>query len=254
VEDALEGIGRMAAAGFRRIVTTPHLQGSLTRDPDALQEALGETDRALADVRARMAERFPGVTLDRGHEVMLDVPNPDFSDPRVRLAGGPFVLVEWPWFQIPPQTTSALQGLRAQGVTPLIAHPERYHGYDASLSHIPRWKAEGAVCQVSYGSLVGSYGPEVRARMLRILRAGWGDCLSTDFHGRPGQALYVREAEAVFREIGGEEAWTLLTSTNPGRIATGEPTLPVPGVDDRRGLLARFLARFKPASRAPISE
>jgi protein-tyrosine phosphatase len=245
VEDALEGIGRMFDRGVRAIITTPHLDGSLTRDPAALAVRLAEFDASFSRVQAGAGEAYPELELRRGCEVMLDRPDADLSHPGVRMGGTEFVLVEWPRLHIPPGTPAVLRGLREQGVTLLIAHAERYSGYDAELSLVPRWREEGALLQVTYGSMVGRYGPEVRARALRLLEGGWVDFLATDFHGRPALRLYIDEAKRGFEALGAEGAWELLTATNPARIFRGEAPLPVPLVTDERGLLARLLARFR---------
>ena len=44
----------------------------------------------------------------RGQEVMLDVPDPNLADERLRLGGSSFVLLEWPRLQLPPGTVDVL--------------------------------------------------------------------------------------------------------------------------------------------------
>jgi protein-tyrosine phosphatase len=245
LDDAMEGVQRMVDRGIANIVTTPHLLGSLTRDPHALAERLGRMDEAFVELAAAVAARHPGLRLERGHEVMLDVPDPELSDPRLRLAGTSFALVEWPRLQIPPETSSALRKIRDQGIDVVIAHAERYGGYDEPMTLAGRWKDEGAVLQVNYGALLGKYGPEARSRAVQLLERGWADCLATDFHGRPGLRLFVEGAHRVFEELGAEEAWWLLTRTNPDRISRGERPLPVPVVKGERRLLSKLFSLFR---------
>jgi protein-tyrosine phosphatase len=238
-EDALEGIGRMVERGVTTIVTTPHLAGSLTRDPVALARRLGEVDEAFMGVSGAVRKHHPNLRFERGHEVLLDLPDPDLSDPRLRLAGTDFVLAEWPRLRIPPETVSALRGIRKQGVTIVIAHPERYVGYDPGSTLIEEWREEGAILQVNYGSLLGRYGDEARTRAFRMLESGWVDCLASDFHGRPGLRLFIEGSRRLFQELGAEETWGRLTHENPDRISRGERPLPVSPVMLERGFLAR---------------
>lgn len=244
LEDVLEGIGRLVERGVRTIVTTPHLDGSLTLDPSALERRLADVDTAWAGVREEVKRTFPLVEFARAHEVLLDVPFPDLSDPRLRFPGTSVVLVEWPRLQIPPGTPRVLDRLRRAGVRLLVAHPERYRGYDRDLSLVTTWREEGAWLQMNTGSLVGRYGSLARQQALRLLGQGAVDCLATDFHGRPHLRLYLREAEAHFREAGAEQAWRLLTRENPLRISRGEAPLPVPGVDFTGGVLGRIRSLF----------
>ncbi len=231
VDAVLEGVGRMAERGVRTIVTTPHLDGSLTRDSSLLEDFLSQVDEAFEEARRAVGERYPEIGFFRGHEVALDVTRPDLSDARIRLGDSDAVLVEWPWLRIPPRTPSIVRGLRSQGVRPLIAHPERYRGYRSDLELPGEWRAEGAFLQVTFGSLAGRYGPVACSIAAHLLRRGWADCLATDFHARPQLRLYVRAAREEFRRLGAEEAWKLLTSTNPRRISEGEEPLPVPPVE-----------------------
>jgi len=228
LEDALEGIERMVEAGIRKIITTPHLDGSLTHDSTAFTSRMQDVDRGWALVEAAVAERFPQVDFRRGHELLLDVPDPDLSDPRIRLGGSSFVLLEWPRLQLPPGTAEVLVRLRLAGIRPIIAHPERYVGFDHDLELVDQWRSAGAFLQISYGSLVGRYGPEARTLAFRLLRRGWADYLSTDFHGRAHLKLYRHEVARKLVELEGDEQLSLLSVTNPQRVFRDEDPLPVP--------------------------
>ena len=232
LEAVRDGVGRMVESGVRTIVTTPHLDGSMTRRRGCLEDFLGRVDDAYGEARREVRDAFPGVRFLRGHEVSLDAADPDLSDARIRLAGSDAVLVEWPYLQVPTSgTLSILRSLGSQGVRPLLAHPERYRGYRGRLGLPGAWRKEGAFLQVNFGSLAGRYGWHARAMAARLLSRGWVDCLATDFHCRPHLRLYIRAARAAFRRHGAEDVWTLLTATNPGRICRGEDPLPVPPVE-----------------------
>ena len=245
LEDTIEGIERMTTAGIRKVVTTPHIEASLTRDPQAFEAFLSLVDGKWKDARRQVAERFPEVDFRRGHEVMLDVPDPDLSDDRLRLDGSSFVLLEWPRLQLPPGTVEVLSRLRMAGLRPIIAHPERYVGFDRELKLANEWRRVGAYLQVNYGSLVGRYGPEARALAFRLLRRGWADYLSTDFHGRPHLKLYYREGVEVLAELGGHEQISLLSVTNPQRVFRDEEPFPVPPLPGERTLWSRLRGLLK---------
>ncbi len=245
LEEALEGVERLRAAGIVVIATTPHLDGSLTRQPEALEARLDEVDRSWNLVREAVRETLPEVEFLRGHEVMLDVPDPDFSDPRTRLAGTAFVLVEWPRLQIPPETPRVLARLRDWGYRPIIAHPERYHGFDREMSLPGEWRRMGAFLQVNYGSLAGRYGDAPRERALTLLERGWVDLFATDFHGRPHLDLYLDEARELLSEMDGGEVFQVLSRTNPLRALSGEDPLPSSPLPVKRGSWRRLRSLFQ---------
>jgi len=241
MEDALEGIGRMWEAGVRTIVTTPHLDGFLTRAPGQLEARLEEVDAAWLALREAAGEAYPDLDLRRGHEVMLDVPDPDLTDPRVRLAETASVLVEWPRLHVPPATAPALARLRDMGTRVILAHPERYRGLDPELNLAGEWREMGALLQVNYGSLAGRYGDAPRRRALTLLSKGWVDLFSTDFHARPQLSLYIRQARRVLEMMAGEDVFATLAGENPARVLAGEELVPVRPLLGKRGLKEKVL-------------
>lgn len=240
LEEALDAVEAMTRAGVRRLITTPHLQGSLLQDEEAREARMSKVQAAFRELATAVKSRFPEVVMWRGFEVMLDVPDPDLSDPRVRMGGTRFVLVEWPRLRVPPGTEVVISRIRRAGWIPVLAHPERYHGLDPALALPRRWKAAGAVLQLNHGSLLGRYGTEPRARSLRLLQAGLADYLSSDYHPRPGFPLQVRDSWDLFREMEAEESFLTLTRTNPQRLMNDQEPLAVPGFSTRPGILSRL--------------
>jgi protein-tyrosine phosphatase len=240
LDESLEAVGLMQEAGIGRIVTTPHLRASLLQDREAAEERIGQVETAFHRLEAALADGYPEVELARGFEIKLDVPDPDLDDPRVRMAGTPFVLVEWPRLRVPPGTSAVLSRIRASGWIPIVAHPERYHGLDAELRMPRAWRQAGALLQVNHGSVVGRYGGEARSRALHLLQAGVVDYLSSDHHPRPGHGLDVEAVRSFFREAEAEESFERMTAVNPSRLLAGELPVEVPGFTVRRGLFGRL--------------
>ena len=137
--EARAGVEAMAAQGVLRLVCTPHVNGSLTRDPAALAARLAELDGGWEALREAV-RGGPAVELARGAEVMLDTPEPDLSDPRLRLAGTRYVLVEFPYMNVPPNGQNALFDLAMRGWKPVLAHPERYVNARADLADAAEWR------------------------------------------------------------------------------------------------------------------
>ena len=236
VEDALEGIGRLWEVGIRTVVTTPHLDGSITQIPSVLERRLEEVEEGWALLKEAADRAYPELNLYRGHEVMLDVPDPVLTDPRVRLAESSAVLVEWPRLRVPPATKPVLSRLRETGVTVILAHPERYHGLTRESLLPGEWRKMGALLQVNLGSLVGAYGDAPRKRAMTLLERGWVDLMATDFHGRPHLPVYLDQAQEAFEVFGGGVQFDFLVRQNPARIVRGEEPLGVPPLPIRKGL------------------
>ena len=245
VPAVLDSIERMTRLGIRRIVTTPHIQGSLTLDPRRLDQRLATVTEAWETAAEAIKEAFPEVEYRRGHEVLIDVPEPDLSHPLIRMAGTTFVLIEWPRLHVPPGTTRVISWIRDQGYRPIIAHPERYVG----MIHTPelafKWRDAGALLQVNYGSLVGRYGKDAQSVAFRLLEAGLVVYLASDFHGHSSLKIYKTEAWAELQERGSTELLEVLCRTNPSRLLEDQEPIPVGGVTRDTRLLSRLRGMIK---------
>ena len=239
-EQTRAALRTFADQGVDRVVCTPHVGGEATRRPGELAALLERIDAGWARAQAVAAE-FPAMTLLRGAEVMLDAPDPDLSDPRLRLGGTRFVLVEFPFMNVPPQGPRALFDLKMAGWTPVLAHPERYGNASERFADAEEWRRVGAHLQVNSGSLLGRYGQKAQSLAWGLLERGWADYLSSDYHARG--SCPVAECRGELERRGAREQAVLLTETNPARLLAGQAPLPVPPFSAARPLWRRLLGR-----------
>lgn len=228
-EQALDVLRRFREDGVRTVVCTPHLRASAAARAPAAEYA----DR-LAALRAQLGDA-PELRL--GWEIMLDEPGVDLAAPALGLGGSRAVLVEFDRGGIPPRAARELGRIRASGVRPVLAHPERYWG--CSVTHVREWRAAGCVIQTDTAYLLGS-GP--RARLAQALLAeGLVDCLASDNHG---DARSLATARRWLDEQGADVAADVLTRANPAAILADAPLTAVPPVIVERGVLARLRELF----------
>ena len=242
VAEAEAALTRFKADGVVAVIATPHLDGSITKQPGQLADRLEELDIGFTDLQT-VAARVGGVRVERGVELLLDVPEPDISDARLRLAGGNYFLMEFPFMTVPPHSARAVRTLSSGPYRPIIAHPERYHGFLHTIDLAGEWRDAGACLQVNGGSLLGRYGKEARAAAFELLARGWVDYICSDYHtrGAPLVADYCR----LLEEIAPEQAY-ILTRTNPSRILSGEPPIPAGGIRPKPvSVWGRVTAIFK---------
>ena len=237
-DEAAAALDAFLEHNTRQIIATPHVNGSLTLRSEAIEERLREIDAGWARLQAVARERVPQMEIHRGAEVMLDTPEPDFSDVRLRLAGTRFALCEYPFMTVPPNSTGVLNRMIAAGVTPVIAHPERYVGVDIRCALPARWRSAGALLQINAGSITGRYGEQARFNAFAILENGMADYICSDFHSRG--RLSTAGARTVLSEGGGAEQLDLLMSVNPQRLLQGEPPLPIAPLRLKLGVRERL--------------
>lgn len=216
---------RFASQGVEVVVLTPHLTASrAAKAPHARHAELLEELRAAAP---------DGPELRLGWEIMLDEPNVDLRSRQLALGESTAVLVEFPRVAVPMRAAVELARIRASGLVPVLAHPERYWG--CTPQTVAEWRTAGAVIQMDAASLSGRGTIAVMSRAL--LADGLVDCISSDNHG-DSRAL------ATARDWLLEEATPahaeLLTRTNALRLLNDEPTLPVPPLRKSTGMLSRL--------------
>jgi len=238
LEEALEGLRALAAEGVERVVATPHFRGSLLERPQRAAARLARFDTAYAALTEAAAGRGLEIEIERGCEFKLDAPELDLSDPRLRLAGTRFALVEFASFQLPPFGGNQLRAVIDAGWVPVLAHPERYFGVEQSLDQVSEWVEAGVHLQVNTRSLGGGYGPSARRVAEELLATGRVCCVAGDYHCR-GEAGWVDavgtlEGASPAAGSGSDLAtgpWIReLLYANPGRLLADDPPSPVPSI------------------------
>ena len=230
LDESRSGLQVMRDQGITIIVTTPHIRASMTDRPRELEKYLGELDVAFEALATLAATEFPDLRIERGVELMLDTPQPAMGDPRLHLAGSSFVLMEFPYMSIPPNSAMAVRQLRGRGVIPIVAHPERYSNMASNVELIDDWRDAGAYIQVNAGSFVGQYGNTARRLAWSMVERGLVDYLSSDYHSR-GRCS-VRACASAFLERGGAAQLRAMTLTNPQRMLRSEPPIPVEPLEE----------------------
>jgi len=221
--ESAEALALFASEGVSALIATPHVALSLMARGE-MAGRLAEIDRGWADLESVAVGR--GTAIHRGAELRLDAADPDLSDDRLRLAGTRFVLVEFPYFTVPPRSTRTIAQIVRHGWLPIIAHPERYDGLEADLEVVGQWRDAGAYIQVNGAALLGRYGDAARTNAMRLLAAGQVDYLGSDYHAR-GRIRLTEYCDAI-TAMGGAEQVALLTATNPARVLEDERPAPVP--------------------------
>lgn len=241
--EAVRAVETLAAEGIRHVLTTPHLDASVIARPELFERQQKEVEQAWFGVVDACVDRDPPMSFHLGREILLDTASPLLSDPRVRLNGGPYVLVEFPRLNLPAGSEDVIGHISGLGYRPVIAHVERYlyQGDPAPLWE--EWRHSGAALQVNAASYVGRYGAAARELAWRALEMGWVDLAASDYHarGRP----WITQAREEIVAAGGAAQERLLFDGNPRNLLRGEPLEPVAALERDRGPWGRVRRFFR---------
>lgn len=233
-------IARMHREGVQAIVCTPHLNASRAAEAPFDEHAI-----LLTQLRRSAPENLE---LYHGFEIMLDTSAIDLLDERLGLGGSHARLVEFPRRGLPLEATDQLLHIRSEGLVPVVAHPERYHG--CTVDTIARWREIGAVIQCDAMALLGG-GPMTEFAR-EMLGAGQVDILASDNHG---DRRSLATAVMWLTEIGAADQAAMLTTDNPARLLSDQHLRAVPPVSFHRGVFDRLRELiFRPSRPTPAGD
>ena len=214
VEQGVELCREAARRGTRILYATPHVWAHLP--------LTAERER---DVEAAFARVAPdaGLVLRLGYELAPArwLLREDLG--RYVLRGTRSVLVEVPFVGSPEVTIALAERAEAQGLRPVIAHPER--GEEVSVALAEELADRGWQLQVNATSLLGRHGEEAEEIAWRLLRSGTAAFVASDGH-RLGRPPFLDMAfERARAELGPEAALRYFDGSALGAEATA-PRLP----------------------------
>ena len=178
MEQTMELLQQAVREGITDIIATPHSEHPLynisfdtvTKRVLFLQQAIDKNNLPL--------------TLHTGHEVRLcDNVISSIRAKKVHtLASSNYLLLELPSNTVPYYTIPLIRELLAEGIIPIIAHPERNKAIAERPIHLERLIREGAMAQITAGSLAGHFGRTVQSLSLDLVKANLVHAYGSDVH------------------------------------------------------------------------
>ena len=209
----LQGLGKL---GFERVIATPHMRPALF-DNQARDLRLGfERTNTMLEGVAALPER----SLSCEHFFDEVVFRRLRSGEGLPYPGQAAVLLEFYESNFPASIDRLLSELRRDGLTPVIAHPERYQVLWEQPEILDRLLDLGAVALLDVAALVGKYGSRPRRCAELLLERGAYHAACSDAH-RPEDIAQVGRAMRVVRERYGEAELQALFRDGPLEILAG---------------------------------
>jgi protein-tyrosine phosphatase len=227
LEDSLEIARAAVADGITLIAGTPHVRDDWPTDA-------GVMEYRVAELSAELVEAQIPLEVRRGGEIAFDwlgrLPVDELR--RFGLGGNPrYLLVETPYYGWPLALPDSLFSLRAQGITPVLAHPERNAEVQAHPERLAQLVESGVLVQVTAASLDGRIGKRPQQCARRLLEAEMVHMLASDAHHASVREVGLSSAA---KAVGGRLAeW--LTYGVPAAIVGDTPLPPRPKSGRSRG-------------------
>ena len=178
LEETMELLEIAKKEGISKIIATSH---SKHPQYDVKYDVVSEQIELL---KQKLDEHNIDLIVYTGHEVRLVENIVDLlkTNQIHTLANSQYLLLELPSSHVPKYTKNIVDALIAEGITPIIAHPERNKGIAEKPERLERLVRAGAVAQITAGSLAGHFGKQVQKLSLDLVKANLVHTYGSDVH------------------------------------------------------------------------
>lgn len=136
----------------------------------------------------------------------------------IGLNGTRYLLLEFGPARDPALMYFVIDELKSLGYVPIIAHPERYPYIHRALHMAKEWIKMGCLLQLNKGSLLGSFGREVKKTAMYMLKQNMVSVIASDAHSPIIRNTDMTAVYQLLSENFSEDLAHQLTEDNPYRI------------------------------------
>lgn len=203
VEDSIYMARTAVTEGISHILCTPHYNNGhyMNKKIDIIKE--------VAMLQSILNKNKIPLTLFEGQEVrisadLFDRMNNDdilFADLKDR-----YLMVEFPFSDVPDYSESILSELCYKGYTPVIVHPERNRIFLERPRKLQPFVNMGCLTQITNGSYLGQFGKKIQKASQKMIKYNYAHMLSSDAHNISSRGFYTRAAyDKLEKEFGSEK-------------------------------------------------
>lgn len=230
IEESMELLELAEAEGISHILMTPHAYS-----PHYHVTKTQVLD-GLASLRDEAQKKGLKIQLYSGQEIRIHdkVVEHIESGEALTLANSKYVLLELPSTGIPAYTIPVIQGIINLGKVPIIAHPERNRAIAEKPSRLARLITNGALAQVTAGSLAGHFGKGVQKLSLQLVESNLIHTYGSDVHNKETRPFLYDKGLAYLEKQHHHEHVEILLENNARILSNKDFILLEPNLVEKR--------------------
>ena len=218
IDEGLQIITNLSAIGFKKIIATPHIRpGLFNNSPEILRKSflqfLEHSQNRISAELALSAEHYFDESLFRD----------GIGSSCLAYPGKRAILLEFYDMSFPMALATRLGAWSASGITPVIAHPERYAPVWEEPNVLEPLLDAGAVCLLDLAAVMGKYGSKPERTAKQLLERGFYDMACTDCHRPQDVEIMAKSIEWIESEYSKAEVLQLLSHGPSKLLQTGDP-------------------------------
>lgn len=204
IEDAVLMAETAAAQGIEHILCTPHHNNGRYNNP--ANEVILKV-KALQD---ELDKRNIALNLYEGQEVRISedlLEKIETGDILFADLNNKYILIEFPFEEIPSYAEQVLYSLVQHGHRPIIVHPERNRGFIDEPNRLIPFIEFGALAQVTAPSYVGVFGKEIEMTAKQLVASNLVHMIASDAHNINRRNFFMKRAfESIIQDHGKRKA------------------------------------------------
>lgn len=197
IEMTLDMLKRAEREGLENIVATPHFRRG------CFEVTYNEVKDLVLKINKLLELEGIDIKVHVGQEVYFsDRIIDDFEEGIIgTINGGKYMLLEFPMRKIPKEAIDYMYELKLRGVTPIIAHPERYSEVISNIEVLNQFIDEGCLFQLNAGSIRGDFGKDVKKTAEKLIKSGVYAFIGSDAHNNKGRNTGIfEESQEIFKK------------------------------------------------------
>ena len=190
MEMTLEMLKNAEREGTKEIVATPHYLLEYG------ESKIEEVKVLVKELNSIITKEGINIKVYSGQEVYFtENILKDYLDGNIgTLNDSRYMLIEFNMNRFEENIFDIIYELQVRGITPIIAHPERYRSIIKNPVEINRFIDEGYLFQLDSGSLTGVFGKEVKKTAEVLLANGIYNFIGSDAHNIKNRNTGISEA------------------------------------------------------------
>ena len=215
IDESIDVLRDLESFGIRDIILTPHyISGT------KYSNTVRDNYKKLKELRNRVEEERININLYLGNEIYIDediyynLKNGIIST----MNGTRYILVELPMEGNYDGYLELFKDLMSRGCRIILAHPERYISVQEDFNLLYELKSIGVLFQSNLDSIIGKYGKSASFTVIKMLKEGLVNFLSTDIHRKKDNYNKWKMAKLIALKYITEEEYNILTIDNPKKL------------------------------------
>lgn len=207
-DEAIALIKQAINQGITDVIATPHHHSGSWKNPREVVET------RVDELQSLIIKHDLALNIHSGQEIRIngDLLKELKKKESMSLNNSQYILIEFPFGEVPLYADQIFFELQMKGYVPLIAHPERCIPLLRNPNKLYDLVEKGAISQITASSINGSHGDNVRRKSMQFIESNLAHVIASDAHSVKYRPFELNDAYKTISDELGEDFVKLLKS------------------------------------------